>query len=110
MGIRDLDPGENSLNVEVLKQAAEILKTAGHPVRLRIIEMLEHGEFTVKEIQERIGQPQAITSQQLSLMKGRGILRSRRDGTHVYYALANDLVGHVIQCIRRCQMERDQKG
>jgi ArsR family transcriptional regulator len=98
----------HSLDIEMLQQAAEILKTVGHPVRLRIIEALESSELTVKDIQERIGQPQAITSQQLSLMKGRGLVRSRRDGTNVYYALANDLVLHVIECIRRCQLERTQ--
>jgi len=108
MGISDPISNQNSLDIKMLQQAAEILKTVGHPVRLRIIEVLESGELTVKDIQERIGQPQAITSQQLSLMKGRGLLRSRRNGTSVYYTLANDLVVHVIECIRRCQLERAQ--
>jgi len=94
------------LDVQILQRAAEILKTIGHPVRLRIVYCLELGERTVTEIQEAIGQPQAITSQQLAKMKARGVLRSRREGTKVYYALADDLVPHVLECIRRCARER----
>lgn len=110
MNTLDRISSENGLHIKTLQQAAEILKTVGHPVRLRIIEVLEPGELSVKDIQERIGQPQAITSQQLSLMKGRGLLRSRRDGTNVYYAVANDLVVRVIECIRCCHLESAQGG
>ena len=50
------------LDVQIFQRAAEILKTIGHPIRLRIVYCLDSGERTVTEIQEAIGQPQAITS------------------------------------------------
>lgn len=42
----------------------------------------------------------AITSQQLGLMKDRGVLASRREGNRVYYRVSSPNVVRVIRCIR----------
>lgn len=49
---------------------------------------------------EALGTKPAITSQQLGLMKDRGVLASRRDGNHVYYRVVNPGVIRVLHCIR----------
>ena len=84
-----------------LERAAEVLKVVAHPVRLRIVELLEGAELTVGEIQERLGATQSNTSQHLSQMRIRGVLAARREGTQVHYSIANPDVVKVIHCIRR---------
>jgi len=84
-----------------IDRAAEVLKTVAHPVRLRIVELLESGEKSVNEIKDLLGVTQPLTSQHLSQMRMRGVLGSRREGTLVYYSIANPDVVKVIHCIRR---------
>ena len=88
----------------VLDEAATMIRVLGHPVRLRIVEALEHGERTVTYLQEQLGAPQAIVSQQLSKMKAGGLLRCRREGTSVWYAVADDRVLRVLDCLRTCDL------
>jgi DNA-binding transcriptional ArsR family regulator len=84
-----------------IERAAEVLKTVAHPLRLRIVELLESGEKSVNELKDLLGVTQPLTSQHLSQMRMRGVLGSRRDGTLVYYSIANPDVVKVLHCIRR---------
>lgn len=88
------------LEAELLEKAADILKTVAHPMRLQIIHLLESGEKTVTVLSQHLKTQQPYTSQQLNLMKSKGVLNSRRDGNQVYYAIANPNVVKVIQCVR----------
>ena len=85
---------------EQLERVAETLKSVSHPARLRIIEILEEGERSVTEIQVGLGITQSLTSQHLSTMRMRGVLKSRKNGNMVYYSIANRDVVKVIHCIR----------
>lgn len=90
-----------SIEQERLERAAAVLKTVAHPLRLRIVELLESCERSVGDLQERLGVTQSLTSQHLSQMRVRGVLAARREGTAVYYSVANPDVVKVINCIRR---------
>lgn len=83
------------------ERAAEILKTVAHPLRLRIVELLEPGEKSVNELKDLLGVTQPLTSQHLTQMRMRGVLACRRAGTLAYYSIANPDVVKVIHCIRR---------
>jgi len=83
-----------------LERVAETLKVVSHPARLRIIELLEEGERSVTEIQDYLGITQSLTSQHLNNMRVRGVLKSRKNGSMVYYSIANADVVKVIHCIR----------
>ena len=50
-------------------QAAECLKTLAHPVRLRIVQLLLHGRYTVGELAEDCGVPDNVASEHLRLMQ-----------------------------------------
>jgi len=93
---------ETTLEPAKLQKAAVVLKTLGHPVRLSIIEALEHGELNVTDIQETINEPQAITSQHLRLMQERDILKSRKDGVQVFYSLKDKFIQQILRCIKSC--------
>lgn len=84
------------------EKAAEILKTVAHPVRLKVVDMLIGKEMTVGEIQGELGISQSLTSQQLSLMKSRGILKSQREGKLMYYSIDMPEVVQILECLRKC--------
>ena len=73
------------MNEKIAEHAAEILKAVAHPIWLQIVELLQAGEMCVGDIVEALGGKQAITSQQLNMMKAKGVLSCRRDGARVYY-------------------------
>ncbi len=76
-----------SLSVEAVQQAATMLKSIGHPIRLQIIELLGEGECNVTTIHETLDIEQAVASQHLNLMRDKGVLAGRRDGVNVYYRI-----------------------
>lgn len=96
-----------SLETAQLERAAEILKTVAHPVRLQIVDLLDKGEQTVTSLCRLLGAQQPYVSQQLNLMKAKGVLGSRRSGNQVYYVLADPRVAKIIQCVRE-QADADQ--
>jgi ArsR family transcriptional regulator len=89
---------------DTAQHAAEVLKAVAHPIRLQVIEVLEHGEKCVGDIVQALGIPQAVASQQLCLMKDKDILDSRRDGTKAFYSIKNPNVIKLLHCINdHCQ-------
>ncbi len=81
------------------EHVAEVLKAIAHPTRLKIIELLQTGTLCVGDIAEALGGKQAITSQQLNMMKDKGVLSCRRNGTKVYYRIENKNVIKLLHCI-----------
>lgn len=78
---------------------AEILKVLGHPVRLKIAAGLCTKECNVKNIWECLGLPQATVSQHLALLKNKGIITGRREGTEVRYSVTNQMVKRIIAAL-----------
>jgi len=95
------------MDKKLAEHAADVLKAVAHPVRLQIVELLANGEMCVGDIVEALGEKQAITSQQLTMMKDKGILASRRDGAKVYYRIENKNVIKVLNCVYdHCKAKR----
>ncbi len=88
------------LPFDYLKSAAESLKCMAHPHRLRIIEILLEGEYTVDAIAQICALSQPATSGHLRLMESKGLLVSERRGRTVYYSVENDQLAGVLDCIR----------
>jgi DNA-binding transcriptional ArsR family regulator len=83
-----------------LALAAECLKTLAHPHRLRIVEMLLRGRYTVGELADGCDIPSNIASGHLRLMQRCGFLAPERDGRNVYYAITDPCLGKFLGCIR----------
>ena len=98
---------EAPLDPRVLAEAAEMIRVLGHPVRLRIVELLEHEERTVTQIQEGLDAPQALVSQQLARMRAAGIVEGRREGSNVWYRIADPRVVRMLDCLRHCDIPVD---
>jgi DNA-binding transcriptional ArsR family regulator len=90
-----------TLREEAVEGTAHILRCLGHPLRLRILDVLEKGrEVTVTEIYEALQVEQAVASQHLTTMWDKGILQRRKDGVHVYYSIADERALKVLDCLR----------
>ena len=88
------------LTMELLTDAAECLKVLGHPVRLRIVDILMQGEFPVHEIARLCELPPHQACEHLRILKNHGLLSSSRRGRAVYYAIADPRLPRLLNCIR----------
>lgn len=59
------------------------------PTRLKILHAICDGERSVSEIVEQVGSSQTNVSRHLNMMYGRGVLKRRREGATVYYAVSD---------------------
>lgn len=78
---------------------AEILKVMGHPVRLKIVAGLMSQSCNVKKIWECLELPQATVSQHLALLKNKGVIAGRREGTEVHYQVVSDAARQVVKAL-----------
>ncbi len=93
------------MDAEKLSKIADVLKTIAHPVRLDIIKLLEQSQkLCVSELVERTQIEQSLLSHHLTKMKDRGILKSSRDGKHIYYSIAMTNIASIFSCMERCQI------
>ncbi len=80
---------------------AEFFKALAHPVRIRILEILKSGEQSVHAIQSALGADQAAVSQQLAVLRAKNVVSSRKEGTTVWYAVRDPLVGELLDVARQ---------
>jgi ArsR family transcriptional regulator len=71
----------------VYKVKADFLRALSYPVRLKIIEVLKHGEKSVGILVKLLGVEQSTLSRHLLALREAGILTSRQERTTVYYAI-----------------------
>ena len=87
------------MNDETAEHVARVLKALAHPVRLQIVDALASGEKCVSDIVEAVGGKQSVTSQQLNMMRDKGVLSCWRDGSRVFYRIENKNVLKLLSCI-----------
>src|SRR5271169_2614305 len=64
------------------------LRAAAEPTRLRLLALCAHGELTVSELTQILGQSQPRVSRHLKLLCEAGLLERFREGTNTFYTLA----------------------
>lgn len=85
--------------LDKLSQAAECLKTLAHPHRLRMVQMLLQGRYTVGELAEACEIPSHMASEHLRLMQRCGFLKSSKEGRNAYYQIIETHLGRIMACI-----------
>lgn len=79
---------------------AEFFRALAHPIRIRILETLAGADRSVQEIQQRLHLGQPIVSQQLAVLRAKGIVAARKIGTSVRYSLRDPLVSDLLETAR----------
>ena len=89
---------EMNISVEKLEQTAELLKVLAHPVRLCIVNgLLSAKRCNVSFIQNCLNTPQSTISQHLQRLRSAGIVEGKREGTEIYYSIANEKIAHLVK-------------
>ncbi|NND98257.1 MAG: winged helix-turn-helix transcriptional regulator [Pirellulaceae bacterium] len=86
-------------DMEALAMAAECLRTLAHPVRLRMVQMLLNGRYTVGELAADCDVPSNVASEHLRLMQRCGFFTSEREGRKVYYVVAEPHLAKILACV-----------
>ncbi len=89
------------LSLETLEQAAGCLRTVAHPHRLRMIQMLLGGSYTVGELAQACDIPPSGASEHLGKMRDRGLLVGKRQGRSIYYEISEQGLGSIMDCIEK---------
>lgn len=83
-------------SAEAFERAAAIFRAAGDVPRLQLLERLSEGECCVTELAAEASEALSTVSQRLRVLRSEGLITRRREGKHIYYALAD---GHVAEMI-----------
>ena len=87
------------MNKPDYEHISESLKVIGHPVRLKMLRGILKDECNVAQIQKKLGLPQSTISQHLGILRNRGILEARREGTKRCYKVIDDMVIKILKMI-----------
>jgi|SRR5215218_1722882 len=96
-------PASQPLDVEEAAQLAETLKALASPARLRLLAELVAGERTVEQLAAAGGLSVSATSHHLRILRALRLVRGRRDGRHVCYALHDHHMADLLAAIRHHQ-------
>jgi ArsR family transcriptional regulator len=79
------------------QKQAQLFRALSHPVRLRILDILARQEACVCHLTAILEQRQPYVSQQLAMLREGGLVADRREGTLIYYRLADDHVASLLE-------------
>jgi ArsR family transcriptional regulator len=91
---------------ELLQLHASVCKGLADPKRLLIIDALRDGELSVGAICSLLDLPQANVSQHLSILRDKGLVRTRRDGQFIYYSLSSAKIIEAMDLLREVMAEQ----
>ncbi|MEV3874397.1 ArsR/SmtB family transcription factor [Streptomyces sp. LE64] len=91
--------------VPLYQAKAEFFRMLGHPVRIRVLELLQDGPKAVRDLLADIAVEPAALSQQLAVLRRSGIVTSTREGSTVVYELSGGDVAELMRAARRILTE-----
>ncbi|NUS54574.1 MAG: winged helix-turn-helix transcriptional regulator [Streptomycetaceae bacterium] len=91
--------------VPLYQAKAEFFRMLGHPVRIRVLELLQNGPMPVRDLLAALEIEPSSLSQQLAVLRRSGIVTSARDGSTVVYQLAGGDVADLMRAARRILTE-----
>ena len=97
-------------NLELYKLKAELCKTFSDPKRLIIISELRSGEKSVGDLARVLQISQAVVSRQLAILREKGVVLPRREGTNVYYSLTDPKIGEACDLVHEVLLNQIGKN
>jgi DNA-binding transcriptional ArsR family regulator len=80
---------------------AQFFRALGHPIRIRILEILVREGHTVQQLQAALGLDQPIVSQQLAVLRNRNIVAAQKEGLSVTYSLRDPQIAELLLVARQ---------
>jgi ArsR family transcriptional regulator len=97
-------------NLELYALKAELCKTFADAKRLIIINELRQGETTVGDLARLLEFPQAVVSRHLAILRDKGVVQYRREGTSVYYSLSDPKIGDACDMVHQILLDQIEKN
>ncbi len=85
---------------EKVGTVSKMLKSISHPLRLKILCLLQNGELSVGELQTQVKTTTANISQHLTLLRHQGIVTSRKEANYIYNRIADERVIQLIDTLQ----------
>lgn len=92
---------------EILDRMESVLNIASDFTRLKIMYAIMKEEKSVSEIVEEVGASQSLVSHQLSVLKNADLVSTRKDGTKVFYRLADEHVDMLLKIVHEHVSEKE---
>ncbi len=86
--------------MEIFEMQADVCLALANPRRLQILNLLKEGERSVSSMLDAIAINKANMSQHLSVLKQKGLVLTRREGTTIYYRLASPRISEACSIMR----------
>lgn len=99
-----------NMEEKIFQMHAEVCKSMANPTRLKIMNLLRHGEKPVEELRKQLGLPKTNLSQHLGVLRQRKIVSTRRAGLNIYYKVANPKMIKACDILREVLLEQLQEG
>lgn len=80
-------------------EASALLRMLSHEDRLLLLCQLTEAEHCVSDLEKQLDIRQPSLSQQLGVLRRQGLVRTRRDGKHIYYSVADQRVLEILQTL-----------
>lgn len=93
--------------IEQAELAVEVFRMLADTTRVRLLWALIDQELAVNELADRLGKPAPSVSQHLAKLRMARLVRTRREGTHVFYRVGNE---HVAQLVRDAVFNAEHAG
>jgi ArsR family transcriptional regulator, zinc-responsive transcriptional repressor len=85
-----------SLAEDQVQLVVEVFRMLADPTRVRVLWTLVDRELSVNELAERVDKPAPSVSQHLAKLRMARLVRTRRDGTTIFYSLDNEHVARLV--------------
>ena len=95
------------LQPRTVEALADTFRVLGDPTRVRILDTLSHGELCVSDIAMLVGISESAASHQLRLLRGMRLVRPRRAGRLVYYAVDDQ---HILELLHQAMTHVEEGG
>jgi len=94
------------IDMTIYNLQAEISKILANPIRLAILHSLRNGEKSVNELTDILGISQSNLSQHLGLMRQGSILKTRKQGTCIFYSVTNPKINQACDMVREVLIDQ----
>ena len=92
---------QEDMKDEQIEVISQLLKSMSHPIRLKILCLLQDHEMSVGDIRSQVKTTNANVSQHLNILRSQGIIDFRKDANFIYNRITDQRILELIQKMRQ---------
>jgi DNA-binding transcriptional ArsR family regulator len=96
----------SSIQYTEIENLSSLLKSISHPIRLKILCLLQEKELTVGEIRNEVKTTHANISQHLTILRNQGVIDFRKDSNFIYNRIADERITELMKTMRNLFCQR----